>query len=485
MATTPYVRIPYASEQDRYTGRAYTAQQLALMQRRDASESAYASDRAQRMSDRWSGFGGLVTETLGDLRQSRELGEAQALEQARYDEEQARLKRIEDEGNRRFGVEEDWRQDQAQDDKEYREFQRLNDMPLDAPFNERQRYLWNKFGGGSLRTEGGGTTAPPASPRDANVSLGPNVFRPPPEQHRGSVFGGLFQPPGGETLAEVAQRPRDTETGVQLGISPDELFSATAPVPTGPPLSYYRPQTAAEAQAGADRARDEERYQAQEAARTAALGVSADDRRTATERYNEEIVWRDAASAIELAGDKPLPAEVTAAIAALSARRNEGVDRDQAIADLYERWTGWSAAYPGLKLEDVQDVVRALWPLPGAGNQYQWDALGGQNVAGTGVLTPGATDDLAVATYLFQQRDGEFDTLEAALAAVRALREEEEGVTVPGPRQTALRPGPPARLEAPLVRGRSASGRFAWVPDPNWVAPPATPRSEYRRPGRN
>jgi len=91
MATTPYVRIPYASEQDRYTGRAYTAQQLALMQRRDASESAYARDRAQRMSDRWSGFGGLVTETLGDLRQSREVREAQALEQSRYDERQARL----------------------------------------------------------------------------------------------------------------------------------------------------------------------------------------------------------------------------------------------------------------------------------------------------------------------------------------------------------------------------------------------------------
>jgi hypothetical protein len=91
MAITPYVRIPYASERDRYTGRAYTAQQLALMQRRDASESAYARDRAQRMSDRWSGFGGLVTETLGDLRQSREVREAQALEQERYDAQQARL----------------------------------------------------------------------------------------------------------------------------------------------------------------------------------------------------------------------------------------------------------------------------------------------------------------------------------------------------------------------------------------------------------
>jgi hypothetical protein len=91
MATTPYVRIPYASEQDRYTGRAYTAQRLALMDRQSARESAYAHGRAQRMADRWRGFGGLVTETLGGLRQSRELREAQALEQARYDAQQARL----------------------------------------------------------------------------------------------------------------------------------------------------------------------------------------------------------------------------------------------------------------------------------------------------------------------------------------------------------------------------------------------------------
>ena len=447
MATTPYVRIPYASEQDRYTGRAYTAQQLALMQRRDASESAYASDRAQRMSDRWSGFGGLVTETLGDLRQSREVREAQALEQARYDEEQARLKRIEDEGNRRFGVEEDWRRDRQKETDEYREYVELKDMPHDNPFNERQIYLWNKFNPGSLRTEAGApgrvfgdpATAPPPGRDDTNVSLGPEVFGSAPAQMGERAFGGLFPATsGGETLAGVARGTRDRETGVDLGIAPDARFFAPTPGPAGP-TQTYRPQSAAEARFDEGRALDAAAERTRAEAARVALELAATHRLEDTALRDrvrtEDVAWRLANA------DTPLPGNVNDDIVALVPQRQAGVSRDQAIEDMFAKnWDTWSSQFPGLSLVDVQNAVDKVWPRPAAGNP--WDNLnlsgGVFGGGGEGQLAPldpdassGATpqltaqqgDDLGTAEVLVEQ--GVFATIREALQSIAEARDSE------------------------------------------------------------
>ena len=508
MATTPYVRIPYASEQDRYTGRAYTAQQLALMQRRDASESAYARDRAQRMSDRWSGFGGLVTETLGDLRQSREVREAQALEQSRHDEEQARLKRIEDEGNRRFGVEEDWRRDKAQRDEDYIAYENTLRQDPSIPFTENQIRVTQIFDPGSLRRDpdltgasafGDPATATPPSRDGTTVSLGPEVFGSAPAQMGERAFGGLFPATsGGETLAGVARGTRDRETGVDLGIAPDARFFAPTPGPAGP-TQTYRPQSGAEARWEEERALNETRYQEGVSDREAARLAVVERQTVEDERYDareerdinrraEDVEWRLANA------DTPLPGNVNDAIVALVTQRQAGVSRDQAVEGMFAKnWKNWSSQFPGLQLVDVQNAVDAAWPRPVAGNQ--WDALIGESVLGGGgerQLTRQQEDDLGTAEVLVER--GDFATREEALQSIVEARDsenpevpvlEEATPVPPGPRQTAVRPGPPARPEAPLVRGRGPSGRPGWVPDPAWIAPPATPRPVYRRPGRN
>jgi len=475
MATTPYVRIPYASERDRYTGRAYTAQQLALMDRQSARESAYARDRAQRMSDRWSGFGGLVTETLGDLRQSREVREAQALEQARHDEEQARLKRIEDENNRRFGVEEDWRKSKAQRDEDRIAYENTLRQDPSIPFTENQIRVTQIFDPGSLRRDpdltgprafGDPATATPP-PRDGTtVSLGPEVFGSAPAQMGERAFGGLFPATsGGETLAGVARGTRDRETGVDLGIAPDERFFA--PTPVAPERQSYRQLTAVEARLEEEVARNEDRYQGSEDARIAALGVAEDARIENVRRYNESIAHRGRVRGEDVEfregqAGTPLPAEVNAALATLAAKRLEGVTRDQAIADIHANWDRWSATYPDLKLEDVQAVVVDMWPRPGAGSQWDNLNLSGGVFEGGGLpggiappLTAQPQDDLGTAAVLVEQ--GFFATIPEALQSIRESEDPEVPVPEVPPAPPAAPPPRGADLEA-AQRAREAAG---------------------------
>jgi len=74
-----------------YSSRDYTRQQMALLQQQADREGAYAQRRGALMADRWKGLGGLATETLASLVQSRDLRDAKAEAQRRYDAEQARL----------------------------------------------------------------------------------------------------------------------------------------------------------------------------------------------------------------------------------------------------------------------------------------------------------------------------------------------------------------------------------------------------------
>lgn len=96
----PYEPIPYAPD-EMYSNRDYTRQQMALLQQQADREGAYAQRRGALMADRWKGLGGLATETLADLVKSRDLRDAKAEAQRRYDAEQAEEKRRYDLAERR------------------------------------------------------------------------------------------------------------------------------------------------------------------------------------------------------------------------------------------------------------------------------------------------------------------------------------------------------------------------------------------------
>ena len=85
-----YAPIPF-SPAETYSNRDYTLKQIELLQQQADRESAYAQQRGALMADRWQGLGGVTTETLADLVKSRDLRQAKALEQRRYDTEQARI----------------------------------------------------------------------------------------------------------------------------------------------------------------------------------------------------------------------------------------------------------------------------------------------------------------------------------------------------------------------------------------------------------
>lgn len=481
MAITPYVRIPYASERDRYTGRGYTAQQLALMDQQSERESAYAYDRAQRMADRWSGFGGLVTETLGDLRQSREVREAQALEQERYDAQQARLKRIEDEANRQFGAQEDWRRERQTETDEYREYAELKNMPPDKPFNERQIYLWNKFNPGSLRTEAGApgrvfgdpATAPPPARDGTTVSLGPEVFRPAPAQMGERAFGGLFPATSGdETLAGVARGTRDRETGVDLGIAPDARFFAPTPGPAGPTQSF-RPQTTAEVEA-------EERYRAAEAARVAESVLDA-KRRAEDVAYRERIAAEsrrqfDLQQAQRDETFTPgFPRGMANYLAKLQGRRTWAkgdvpggkqtgprLTREQVIEEVFGRaWPKLLREHKNIDAREVERAIDVMWPRPTAsGNRREWEVEDpGQLVfsdeeavvpvqpTGPTGLTQEEPDMGAAKVLVEMYPDMSIDE------ALQAIREDDEDRVPPTP-------SPPPPLKVPPITTKSPS------PDP-------------------
>ena len=101
----PYEPIPYAPDEV-YSSRDYTRQQMALLQQQADREAAYAQRRGALMADRWKGLGGLATETLASLVQSRDLRDAKAEAQRRYDAEQAEEKRRYDLVERRAAAQE-------------------------------------------------------------------------------------------------------------------------------------------------------------------------------------------------------------------------------------------------------------------------------------------------------------------------------------------------------------------------------------------
>jgi len=88
----PYAPIPF-SPAETYSNRDYTLKQIELLQQQADRESAYAQQRGALMADRWQGLGGVTTETLADLVKSRDMRQAKAEAQRRYDAEQAEDRR--------------------------------------------------------------------------------------------------------------------------------------------------------------------------------------------------------------------------------------------------------------------------------------------------------------------------------------------------------------------------------------------------------
>jgi hypothetical protein len=554
MAITPYVRIPYASERDRYTGRAYTAQQLALMQRRDASESAYARDRAQRMSDRWSGFGGLVTETLGDLRQSREVREAQALEQERYDAQQARL---------------------ADQDRRARENEKRSIALYDRTLLGQQaaRIRERTRAGGDLseadaetmRLWDAGSIEEYERPASEQATLA-SVAAPPTAEMGDRAFGGVqFGEPFGATpvAPEIGDRAFANAIPVEGPFGPDaprfgpDLVPGTETVPatSGARLRM----TAAQGEALEDEVETDAQYRQQRALSIEALRAAvkrgvmdstqattavsnlqtdgslppsamtllmkgADEPTYATtpfgvildglvQEHTDRHGTAPTGAALQAIGRRAMsesrvataetptftpgfPKEVNDYLATLAIDRD--MTRDQAMANIYTQWAGWTAKHKGLSLPEVQAVIDDVWPPPRTGGLWDDFDFSGGVFSGGGLpggiapqLTEQQQEDLVAAELLVER--GHFASIPEALQSIRESEDPE--VPVPevatpvletpqyGRTARRQRPTPP---EAPLVRGRSPSGRSALVPDPAWIAPPVPlRRPPYRRHGRN
>jgi hypothetical protein len=522
MAITPYVRIPYASERDRYTGRAYTAQQLALMDRQSARESAYASDRAQRMSDRWSGFGGLITETLGDLRQSREVREAQALEQERYDEEQARLA--------------------AQDKRSIDLYDRTLLGQQVARIRERTR------AGGDL------SEADAETMRLWDAGSVEDYERPASEQ---ATLASLAAPPAAEMgdRAFANALPVEGLLGGGFGTAPDErgpvrfgeTFAPVQDIGAGIPAPHIGPglvagtetapatsgtrlrMTAAQGEALEAEVETDAQYRQQRALSIEALedavkrGVMDSTQATTAvsnlqtdgslppsamtllmkgaeaptypstafasfrdsgvqafrDQYGREptgaelqtIISR-AMSESRVAPTEPptftpgFPKEVNDYLATLAIDRD--MTRDQATANIYTQWAGWTAKHKGLSLPEVQAVIDEVWPPPprtgGMFDNFDFSSpvLGGDDLP-RGIapqLTEQQEKDLGTAEVLVEK--GLFATIPEALQSIR----ESENPEVPVLEVPAVPPSPPqVRYAQPSRRGGlTLSDRIAMTP---------------------
>jgi hypothetical protein len=486
MAITPYVRIPYASERDRYTGRDYTAQQLALMERQAARESAYSYDRAQRMADRWSGFGGLVTETLGGLRQSRELREAQALEQERYNAQQSRLAD----------------QDRRARENENRSIE-LYDRTLLGQKVDRIRA--RTMPGGELseadaetmRLWDAGAVEDYERPASEQVTLA-SVAAPPPAEMGDRAFGGVQfgEPFGAPPVApEIGDRAFANAFPVEGPFGPDaprfgpDLVAGTETVPatSGARLKMTRAEGEA-LQAGVEsdallrqqRARSIAALQAavengvmNSTQATAALAQIGPDgslppsAMTLLMKGAEAPTYPSTAFASfrdsgvqafrDQYGREPTGAELQTIISrAMSESRDRDMTRDQAMANIYTQWAGWTAKHKGLSLPEVQAVIDEVWPPPPRTgdmfDNFDFSArvLGGDDLPGA--IAPQLTEqqekDLGTAEVLVEK--GLFATIPEALQSIR----ESENPEVPVLEVPAVPPSPPqVRYAQPSRRG--------------------------------
>ena len=233
-----YAPIPF-SPAETYSNRDYTLKQIELLQQQADRESAYAQQRGALMADRWQGLGGVTTETLADLVKSRDLRQAKALEQRRYDSEQGRLNRAESDRTRAFNAEtardtreDEWRRSQADKADRIRQYGQLMERDPSIPFTDEEKRLYDEFNPTSLNKNQPrqATVVPPSDESISPVTFGGAMQS--PQRGVDAMFGRVNFGGPSQTLADVSRRQP------VIAASP-----VTAPAPTG----FLRPLSAAEA----------------------------------------------------------------------------------------------------------------------------------------------------------------------------------------------------------------------------------------------
>ena len=382
----PYEPIPYAPDEV-YSNRDYTRQQMALLQQQADREGAYAQRRGALMADRWKGLGGLATETLASLVQSRDLRDAKAeaqrrsdVEQARYGTEQARLDRAESDRTRAFEAatardlrEDDWRRRQEEKAEELRQLQQILDQDPDRPLSEAQRRLYEKYNPTSLRDRQPSPATTPAPPRDiGDAAIGPVTFSPQaPPRVGADVFGKVTFGGPPQTLAGVSRR--------------QPLFPSTPPPPAQGPTEFRRPRTSAEARAEQALVLAQTRRDEDVAYRKEQDAIEAATRAQAQRNFETTNARLGAAQGLARSDQaKALPSGVQSYIASLaSGGIRNGVTYPargygEAKAEVLRAWKALSKDHKGIDLPTVLATLDKLYGFtvdPETGDRTRWSAV--------------------------------------------------------------------------------------------------------------
>ena len=364
----PYIPLPYASDQPAYSNRDYTLKQMQLLEQQAAREAAYERERGTMMAGRWAGLGGLATETLGSLVQSRDLRAAKAEAQRRYDAEQAEDQRRYDLQERRAAaVEAQQRIDRETANARF-DYGLIMSGPSGVPLSQSQQQTLARVNPGAMvpltreRDQFVATEAPAPVPTE---ELFANTLR------RGIT--GEKRGPAAPLFGGGIDTERVTE---QYGVG--------------------RRQTAAEEEQAADNmARTNAAKAAAASAHTArvlAAKIREEDIATAAltraqaqrnfETTNARIVAAEGRARNEQS--KALPSGVQSYIASLaSGGTRNGVTYpartyDKAKDEVLRAWPTLSATHKGIDLPTVLATLDKLYGLasdPVTGERTRWNAV--------------------------------------------------------------------------------------------------------------
>ena len=362
----PYEPIPYAPDEV-YSNRDYTRQQMALLQQQADREGAYAQRRGALMADRWQGLGGLATETLADLVKSRDLRDAKAEAQRRYDAEQAEEKRRYDLAERRAAAQEAQQaldREKAQDRWDYAEIYRAPSGVLLSPSQLATMQRVNPGGMAPLTRERDQFVAreapAPASTEDVFANTMRRGLTGAPREPAAPLFGGGI---GTERVTEQYGMGR-LPTAAEQEQASDNLLRQEAARAAATSANTARVLAAKIreedlATAAATRAQAQRNFETTNARITAAQGQARKEQGQA------------------------LPSGVQSYIASLaSGGTRNGVDYkartyDQAKAEVLRAWPTLSATHKGIDLPTVLATLDKLYGLtvdPATRERMRWSA---------------------------------------------------------------------------------------------------------------
>lgn len=371
----PYEPIPYAPDEV-YSSRDYTRQQMALLQQQADREGAYAQRRGALMADRWKGLGGLATETLASLVQSRDLRYAKAEAQRRYDAEQAEEKRRYDLVERRAAAQEAQQAlDRNKADDRFA-YAQIMDLPPNTPLSPSQLDI--------LRRVNPGAMAPLTRERDQFVARDA-----PPATSTEDMFADtLRQGLTGEKRGPAAPlfggglgTERVTE---QYGVGRRRTAAEEEQVAAGTLAASRRKEDLARQDRqdtlAASRRQEDLARQARQDAIEATASAQAQKNFDIT---NARITAAQGQARKEQG--QALPSGVQSYIASLaSGGIRNGVlytarRYDEAKAEILRAWPNLSATHKGIDLPTVLATLDKLYGLtvdPATGDRTRWSAVG-------------------------------------------------------------------------------------------------------------